>query len=323
MSIINIVTLNICNDNDLIYGSDTIDKKDIDNFISYHKITNDNLITDLNKILLNDNKGYLDKSIISYNIDNNNLRSITVNLDNKIRYINNLNPEIVDDFMTKKKKLLYETLLLFDLDFILLQELDIHYIPTEELKTILSNYNILSPSDIKASYQNMLYGMLSNYILYKKKYKLIDSYLKEYGTVGIFEIDNKNVKIISGRWMPTKENKSVRLNQLKQLDNDSNMITIFAGDTNLRTNENIILKNIVDSINYFNLPKLYTIDKNKNKYFVDDYYYIARYDKIYTRNAICFFSDLIFNDYNYDLVNIYRTSGYISDHFGLLLCLTV
>ena len=46
MSIINIVTLNICNDNDLIYGSDTINKKDIDNFISYHKITNDNLITD-------------------------------------------------------------------------------------------------------------------------------------------------------------------------------------------------------------------------------------------------------------------------------------
>lgn len=91
----------------------------------------------------------------------------------------------------QKRKILYETLLFLDLDFILLQELDDHYLPTEELTTILSEYNILSPFDIKQSYQNILFGMLSNYILYKKKYKLIDSYLKEYGTVGIFEIDEK------------------------------------------------------------------------------------------------------------------------------------
>lgn len=165
--------------------------------------------------------------------------------------------------------------------------------------------------------------MLSNYILYKKKYKLIDSYLKEYGTVGIFEIDDKNVKIISGRWMPLKENKLIRINQLKQLDNDIDMCTIFAGDTNLRYNEVVPLKNIVDSTVYYNLPRLYTIDKNQNKYFPNDYTYIARYDKVYTNSAICFYSDLIFNNYYDELVNIYRSSGYISDHFGLLICLSV
>lgn len=323
MSIIKIVSLNICNDDDLIYGSDEIKKSDLDKFIIHHNITDEKIILDLNKILLNDNKGYLDKSIISYNIDDSKLKSITVNLNNKIRYVNNLDPEVIDDFMTKKKKLLYESLVLYDLDFILLQDLDIHYLPTEELTTILSDYNILSPFEIKQSYQNMLSGMLTNYILYKKKYKLIDSYLKEYGTVGIFDINDKNIKIVSGRWMPSRENRSLRINQLKQLDNETNMCSIFGGDTNLRYNEFIPLKNLVDSIIHYNLPKLYTIDKNKNKYFFDDSSYVARYDKFYTNGLICFFSDLIFNDYNYNLVNIYRTSGYISDHFGLLICLSI
>ena len=120
MSIIKIVSLNICNDDDLSYGSDEIKKSDLDKFIIHHNITDEKIISDLNKILLNDNKGYLDKSIISYNIDDSKLKSITVNLNNKIRYVNNLDPEVIDDFMTKKKKLLYESLVLYDLDFILL-----------------------------------------------------------------------------------------------------------------------------------------------------------------------------------------------------------
>ena len=47
---------------------------------------------------------------------------------------------------------------------------------TEELTTILSDYNILSPFEIKQSYQNMLSGMLTNYILYKKKWKILKNF---------------------------------------------------------------------------------------------------------------------------------------------------
>jgi hypothetical protein len=320
MSIIKILSLNICNDDDLIYGSNDIKKLDIDNFITYHKIIDEKLINDINKINLNKDISYLDKSIISYNLNNNKLNSITINLNNKIRYINNLDPDIVDKFMTNKKKILYSTIVELDLDFILLQDLDIHYLPTEdEMNTILSEYDILNPFDIKRSYKTMLFGMLSNYIIYKKKYKLIDSYLKEYGTVGIFNIDEKHTKIISGRLEPNKESKSIRLNQLKQLDNETDMRTIFMGDTHLRYNELIPLNNIVDGIAYYGLIKLNTINKNINKYYLNDQIFMSRYDRIYINNVVCYHSNIIFNIKNNELVNKYRASGYISEHFGLIV----
>ena len=89
------------------------------------------------------------------------------------------------------------------------------------------------------------------------------------------------------------------------------------GDTNLRQNEIVHTKNIKDTVIEYNLLKYYTINKYINKYFIKDYIYVCRYDRIYSNNIIIINYSLAFNIPNQLLINEYRQSGYISDHFGL------
>jgi hypothetical protein len=335
MNSIKLISLNICNDDDLIYGTNEITESDIKNFIDYHKIEDNILITDIKKlfnsrlktkiddcvVVINEQSSidYLHISIISYYIHEEKLRSIQINLGNKIRYINNLDPEIVDNFMTNKKKILINSLLKYDVDFLLLQEVDSHYVFTaEDMKTYLPKYNIISPFESIQSYKNTMIGMLNNFIIYKNTFTCIQSELKEYGTIGEFNIYGEKIMIISGRWCPLRNNTSIRLKQLELLDNDTSLKkVIFMGDTNLRNNETITTYNVSDSIVNFNFPKYYTINKNVNQYFNDDYKYVARYDRIYSAKLKLIYSNLCYNTYYDELKNIYRNSGFISDHFGL------
>jgi hypothetical protein len=335
MNSIKLISLNICNDDDLIYGSDELNKTDINKFIKYHNITDPKLINDINQLfkcklkskldnniyVIDDNFtiNYLHKSIVSYYIHENKLRSIQINLENKIRYINNYDPEVVDKFMSEKKKLLIDSILESESDFILLQELDAHYMFNNSDMNVLVNYEIISPLNATQSFKKMMLGMLNNYIIYKKSPTtvLINSELKEYGTIGEFDINETKIKIVSGRWYPLKNHSSLRLKQLEMLDAECGKI-IFMGDTNLRYNETIKTNNVSDSIVDNNFTRYYTINKNVNKYFNEDLKYIARYDRIYSSGVDIIYGDLCFNTSHQKLKNIYRSSGFISDHFGLV-----
>jgi hypothetical protein len=336
MNSIKLISLNICNDDDLIYGSDGITEYDIDKFIRYHQIQDNDLICDIYKlfnsrlrtkldnniVIVDDNSAinYLHKSIISYYVNDEKLRSIQINLETKIRYINNLEPSIVDNFMYEKKKLLIESIIESKTNFVLLQEVDSHYMLTQDdMNKKLLDYNIISPLDAIQSYQKMMPGMLNNFIIYKKSPMITfdQANLKEYGTIGEFIINDKRIKIISGRWYPLKNNTYLRLKQLEMLDKETGKI-IFMGDTNLRHNEKITTYNVSDAIIEYNFSKYFTINKNVNKYFNDDYTYVSRYDRIYSNGVDLIDSDLCFNTSHEKLKNIYRNSGFISDHFGLI-----
>jgi len=339
MNSIKLISLNICNDDDLLYGLDEITESDIDNFINYHKIRDEKLILDVKKLfnsrlrtkldnniaVVNDFSGidYLHKSIISFYVHEERLRSIQIDINSdgkNIRYINNLDPEIVDNFMTKKKQLLIDYIVKTNSDFVLLQEVDSHYMIThDDMATVLSQYNLITPIECNQSFQKMMPGMLNNFILYKKSptFKFNQSYLKEYGTVAEFNIGGKQIKIISGRWFPLKNNTFQRLKQLEMLDRESGKV-IFMGDTNLRNNEMKTTYNVSDAIIDYKFSRYYTINKHVNQYFNDEYKYVARYDRIYSNGVELIYSDLCFNKNHEELKNIYRNSGYISDHFGLI-----
>jgi len=337
---IKLISLNICNDDDLIYGTSHIKSNDILQFIDYHKITDDMLILDLKKLynnkmsifdndkfdINNTNMDYLHKSIISFHMFENKLRSITVKVpffnDYKIRYVNNLDHETVDLFMYRKKLKLIESIKEYDADFIGLQELDLHNLPTDndQFRELLnSSYNMISPLDLNDNNKIMLTGMTTNYILYKKEHYLLESSLKEYGITGLFLIDGKILKFISGRWMPLKLNKDIRLTQYAHLDSDvkANDHIVFMGDTNLRSYEMIKTNFLKDVI--INKPnRSYTINKYINEYFMNDYKYLARYDRIFTYGVTPLNTDFAFYKPDQELKNKYRKSGNISDHFGLI-----
>jgi exonuclease III len=339
MTNIKLISLNICNDDDLIYGTSHLKSDDILKFIDYHDIKDDKLILDLKTLyntkmslfdddkfnIENTNIDYLDKSIISYHILENKLRYITVKVpilnDYKIRYINNLDPDIVDSFMTLKKKKLIESIESYDADFVALQELDLHNLPTENdsfRELLNSSYNMISPLDLNNNNNTvMLTGMTTNYILYKKEHYLIESYLKEYGIIGVFLINDKHFKFISGRWMPMKLNKDIRLIQYRHLDSDVKLDDhiVFMGDTNLRSYEITKINFLTDVTIKSN--HRYTINKYINEYFINDYKYLARYDRIFTYGVKPLNTDLAFYKPYQELKNKYRKSGNISDHFGL------
>jgi len=333
MTYIKLISLNVCNDDDLIYGTGGISESDIKKFIIYHNIENKIIISDLeklynskiktiidNRVVIGSDYGidYLDSAIVSYYIYENELRSITINLGNKIRYINNLDPEIIDVFMTNKKHQLLNNIIESEADFICLQELNDHYLIAE---SDLSNYSIISPLTSIQDYSNISIGMMSNYLLYKKSddIKFIQSYLKEFGTMGEFNVDGNIIKIVSGKWCPFKKNTNIRLRQLDLLDRENGKI-IYMGDTNLRNNENIRTYHVFDGLIENKFNRSYTINKNINKYFNDDYNYVSRYDRIYMSNTDLKLinCELYFDTIHEELKNIYRNSGFISDHFGLL-----
>jgi hypothetical protein len=324
MTDIKLIQLNVCNDDDLIYGSDSLSKSDIDNFISYHKIIDKNLIEDLNKLYLTfATSSNLSNKILSYHISDNKLRSITVKLNERIHYINNLKPEVVDSFIKNKKKKLFDEIEKSNADFVLLQEFDTHYLPVNSDK-----YEHISPlyQDEKCNIEYL--GMLSNHILYKKSnnYELLRVYIADYGLVAEFVIKSKIIKIVSGRWYPLKENKDKRLMQYNSLNREIGTI-IFMGDTNLRSFENISekdKKNIEDVATNEIFMKSYTINKNINAYFNDGLKFVARYDRAYVTSQVKVKKfDLFFNQPYDELKNEYRSSGYISDHFGLILDATI
>lgn len=321
MTIINLISFNICNDDDLIYGTDELKEEHIDNFIKYHMISDKNLIDDLKKILIlfkNDEITILNNQIISYHLHDNNIRSIKININNNIKYINNLDPKIIDIFIRNKKKILYNIINESNADFILLQNVDDHYLPSDE---DLDDYLIINPIKIEKKYKKNFYGLNNNIILYKENinFKLIDAYIMEYGTVGEFLINNKIYKIISGRWEINK-----KMQQLSILENEIGNL-IFMGDTNLRYTAMLSKKNIVDGIIKFNFPTFNTINKFINPYFLDDNNnkYVARYDKILLNTGNINYINLYFQN-KYDiLINEYRKSGYLSDHFGIFCRLII
>ena len=332
MAYIRLVSLNICNDDDLIYGTKAISKSDIDKFIKHHALTKSDLINDLNRfadsyidiptntnINLNINSNF-NSNIRSYYIRNNRIISISVQLDNKIRYINNLDPVIVDNYMTNKKNILYQELLDSDVDFALLQECDFHYLPTKhDFETILADYNIISPIHIKSYAQSHHIGSMSNHILYKKTFSdsLICSYLTDYGTVAKLNINDNIIKIISGRWAPLTQNKNIRIEQFKSINNIKTPF-VFMGDTNLRSSEKIYNMKCDDIMNLYGLDDVFTINKYTNPYFNDDYMYVSRYDRIYSKDIDFAYCGLFFNKPHDILKNKYRQTGFISDHFGLV-----
>jgi hypothetical protein len=78
------------------------------------------------------------------------------------------------------------------------------------------------------------------------------------------------------------------------LDKESGKV-IFMGDTNLRHNETKTTYNVSDTIVEYNFPKYYTINKNVNQYFNDEFKYVSRYDRIYSNGVDLIYSDLCFN----------------------------
>jgi len=220
--------------------------------------------------------------------------------------------------MTNKKHQLLNNIIESEADFICLQELNDHYLIAE---SDLSNYSIISPLTSIQDYSNISIGMMSNYLLYKKSddIKFIQSYLKEFGTMGEFNVDGNIIKIVSGKWCPFKKNTNIRLRQLDLLDRENGKI-IYMGDTNLRNNENIRTYHVFDGLIENKFNRSYTINKNINKYFNDDYNYVSRYDRIYMSNTDLKLinCELYFDTIHEELKNIYRNSGFISDHFGLL-----
>jgi len=321
---IKIISFNICNDEDFIYGNEDLTEEHINNFIKYYMIIDNNLIEDLKKLLKvleDDNISCYNNLILNYHIHNNKLRSIKINViiknKNYIRYITNLCPKMVDIYIRNKNKLLYKTLKDSDVDFIFLQNVEDHYKPDENY---LEDYSIINPIKIENRCINNYYGILSNYIIYKSSFVLINSYIKDFGTVSIFNINNKEIKLITGKFVPLPINKQIRLKQLEILDNEEGNI-IFIGDTNLTYNENLKKKNIQDGIVKFKIPVFYTINKYTNLYYNDDFNnkYVSRYDKIYLNIGQIIYANNCFTD-KYDILkNIYRISGCISDHYGLLV----
>ena len=59
------------------------------------------------------------------------------------------------------------------------------WLPYLNIDTILFDYNIISPININSYNKSNHIGMMSNHIIYKKKFydSLISSYLTDYGTV--------------------------------------------------------------------------------------------------------------------------------------------
>ena len=250
---------------------------------------------------------------------NNQIYSIGIKLDNKIRYINCLKPNIVDHYIENKIISIASTIIKSNVDFVLLQDLNYNYMC--ELIMCLDMYMVISPYDIKQYNLDIYEGSLSNYILYKKSpnIKLIDTELRNYGTVGIFYINNKNISIVSGNWPKINTNKIYRMQNLKQLDEDSiGKNLIFIGNTNFSNNVIVPTTNIKDAVISNDYMIYYTVDKYVNKYYQNDIMCMNRNDRIYTNNIELIDYRLIFNKYCTNLINEYRYSGYVSDHFGLI-----
>jgi len=324
--IIKLISLSVCSDNDLIDGNKPILEQDVDLFIKYYNLSDNDLILNIKSLINNQmDFTFTHKSIINYRQINNRLVSIGIRLDNKIRYINCLRPDIIDKYITNKIKNIANTITSSCVDIILLQDIDHHYI-LELYMQLATEYSIISPYEIKQFQTNLFEGSLSNYIIYKKSsdITLIDAELRDYGTVGIFNIENKNVHIISGRWPDTDDNRIFRMKNLKQLDNVTiNNKMIFIGNTNLLDNETINLSNIKDAVIENKYKIYYTVDKYINKYYPGDKLYMARYDRIYLNDVDLINYKLAFNTYYTNLINEYKNSGYISDHFGLFVTIYV
>ena len=321
-----LISLNLCNDEDFIYGSDKLLIENIYDFIIYYKIVDTSLIDDILKLFnyfsfnINENDtdlGLLHSSILSYYVYNDELRSITIKLSDKIRHITNYDQKIVDEFMTNKIAIFVSEITILNPDFILLQDLDNQYL--YDIETKLSDYNIISPLKIDHKYDTLYEELLTNHILYKKtdKIKLIESYLSDCGTVGVFQINDKNCNIVSGRW--SSIGKYQRIKQYKSLDRITEPL-IFMGDTNLRYNDLVAneSKQLYD-VTFTEGKILYTYNKNTNQYYDEKSKFISRYDRIFIKDTVYIYYDLCFDKKYEILKSKYRLSGCISDHYGLMI----
>jgi hypothetical protein len=321
-----LISLNLCNDEDFIYGSDKLLIENIYDFIIYYKIVDTSLIDDILKLFnyfsfnINENDtdlGLLHSSILSYYVYNDELRSITIKLSDKIRHITNYDQKIVDEFMTNKIAIFVSEITILNPDFILLQDLDNQYL--YDIETKLSDYNIISPLKIDHKYDTLYEELLTNHILYKKtdKIKLIESYLSDCGTVGVFQINDKNSNIVSGRW--SSIGKYQRIKQYKSLDRITEPL-IFMGDTNLRYNDLVAneSKQLYD-VTFTEGKILYTYNKNTNQYYDEKSKFISRYDRIFIKDTVYIYYDLCFDKKYEILKSKYRLSGCISDHYGLMI----
>jgi hypothetical protein len=321
-----LISLNLCNDEDFIYGSDKLLIENIYDFIIYYNIVDTNLIDDILKLFnyfssnINSNDtdlGLLNSLILSYYVYNNELRSITIKLCDKIRYITNYDQKIVDQFMTNKIAIFVSEVIILNPDFILLQDLDNQYL--YDIETKFTDYNIISPLKLVINYDTLYEELLTNYILYKKtvNIKLIESYLSDCGTVGVFKINDKTRNIVSGKW--SSIGRYQRIKQYKSLDKITESL-IFMGDTNLRYNDLVgnESKHLYDvAFNEANI--LYTYNKSTNQYYNEISKFISRFDRIYLKDIVYIYYNLCFDKQYEILKSKYRLSGCISDHYGLII----
>lgn len=355
MPVIDVLSFNIGADNDIKYGSEKITQLHLTKFIEFYKITNQELINyliffiDSFDNLNNYNETYTHSDIISYHLTSNELYSVTIKINDKIRYLTSYDPEIVETFIINKKNAINQYIVNSNIDVICLQNYDDPYIMND-----FGDYKQINWATSIANYTIITNGMLSNCILYKSKTSLninmecTDSYLTEYGLIGNFNIwsdktpDIKtNIKIISGIWSMyslqdvslqdvSLQNISLQNNkcwQLNQMHSDLSLTNyMFVGSTDLTFATNDFTNHKIQNANLkSNITIKPTIDKKINKYYPhsNNDSYVIYADHIYTNQVDLIEYDLTFNISSNNLINTYRPSGYLSDHFGLYFSLYI
>jgi hypothetical protein len=351
MYVIDVLSFNIGADDDIKYGCDKLTKSHIGIFIDFYKITDQLLINYLISFIdsfdcdiltqtTKHNETYTHPDIVSYHLISSNLTSITIKINNKIRYLTSYDPEIIENFIEKKKNTIYQYIVDSNIDIICLQNYDDPYIIDD-----FYDYKQITWHTSTPNYDETPMGMLSNCILYKPitllniKIECMNSYFTEYGLVANFNISSEkiptvfsNINIISGIWslhprltnILQQDNKCWQLNKMHMELNKTNYAFVGSIDKTFATNE--FTKHQIPNANFkANISMIPTINKNKNKYYSNCNFesHVSYADYIYTNNIDLIQYDLILDQPFEHLINIYRPSGYLSDHFGLYFGLLI
>lgn len=234
-----------------------------------------------------------------------NLKIISLNVCDTVdgSQFPDLNREKYDELRGLRIK---ENILKYDADIILLQEYSTDYC---KLSDLLENY--------KNTLFTETYG--SNCIFYKKildkqiKIKSRDcicvngTYIYSYrGMAGGGDSINFRIQDINRFIDLAKNNKSV----------------MFVGDTNARQNDfnkTELSKYYNDSWEIYGTKEnKYTVNGFENPFFPGGFQYTSRYDRAYyTKNIKCNHFSIIYNEHYEELKDHNKSSGCISDHYGI------
>lgn len=166
-----------------------------------------------------------------------------------------------------------------------------------------------------------------DHVLYRQDLKLIRKGTDRYGTIGVFDINGKEVTVISGRWDPGTNLGAQRAQRFNALMERKDQYLIWGGDTNMRGNEGYTQKTSLVDVGAMwkyehkdsgNDASSFTVDAYDNAYFRDQYQYRARYDRFYrSRNIATVDYQVILTKKFPDLVGTSNRSGCLSDHYGI------